>query len=70
MKRSIATMRNTTANLLLNPLYTTLLTMLQGDRHTTDRLIQTIRITYPHQSKQWWYEKAIDQVMRDRPLSR
>jgi len=58
--------REELTQLFSNPLYANLVTMLNGDRTTADRLIGRIRATYPNRSEQWWYEKAIDDLLRDR----
>ncbi|KAM3102032.1 hypothetical protein ACKFKF_05730 [Phormidesmis sp. 146-12] len=43
-----------------------LLTLLQGDRSTANRLLQQACTNYPNQSAQWRYEKVIWDLVRDR----
>jgi uncharacterized membrane protein YhaH (DUF805 family) len=47
-------------------LRTQLLELLAGDTAAADRLLSHIRSRYPGQSEQWYYEKVIQDLIRDR----
>jgi hypothetical protein len=40
--------------------------MLQGDRETAERLLQSLRYKYPDKSEGWYWEKAVSDLERDR----
>lgn len=63
---SSATAETLDSRELTDLLFETLLTMLQGDRQTADHLVCCFRDAYPERPAQWWYEQAIEVVMRDR----
>lgn len=43
-----------------------LLAMVGGDRHIVQRLITNVKRKYPHQTELWYWEKAIEDLERDR----
>jgi heme/copper-type cytochrome/quinol oxidase subunit 2 len=43
-----------------------LISMLQGDRDACQRLITVARRQYPGKSEQWYWERAIEDLIRDR----
>ncbi|MBF2003426.1 MAG: hypothetical protein IGS50_16060 [Synechococcales cyanobacterium C42_A2020_086] len=48
------------------PLRSRLLRELRGDRGAAERLLSHARLSYPGQSEQWYYEKVIYDLERDR----
>jgi hypothetical protein len=49
-----------------SPLEARLVHLVSGDRATANRLISFARQQYPNRSHQWWLEKAIYDLERDR----
>ncbi len=47
-------------------LYTKILSRLNWDRQTADRLLNQIRTKYPEKPNQWQYEKVLEDLIRDR----
>ena len=50
----------------LNNLRKTLGSMLGGDQNTINRILDSLRRSYPNQSEAWYLEKAILDLERDR----
>lgn len=46
--------------------YPKLARLMQGDKEAARRLVQHIRVANPDQSEAWCYEKAVEDLMRDR----
>jgi hypothetical protein len=44
----------------------TLMTLLNGDRKTANRLLQDARFRYPGNAEHWYWEKVIYDLKRDR----
>lgn len=49
-----------------NRLQPKLISLLNGDRKTAERLLQAARLRHPEQSEQWLFEKVIHDLQRDR----
>lgn len=47
-------------------LHQKLLKLVGGDANTVERLVQAVQTRHPHQDRQWYYEKAIFDLERDR----
>ena len=43
-----------------------LLRLTGGNRSVADRLVDRVRSQHPERSEQWWWEKAIYDIERDR----
>ena len=43
-----------------------LINMVSGDKEAAHRLVEIVRTANPGRSEQWYWEKAIDDLIRDR----
>jgi hypothetical protein len=57
-KTAVGTVRRSTRQKLM--------TLLNGDRKTVERLLENVRFRYPGQTENWYWEKVIYDLKRDR----
>lgn len=59
-------LRRSSHNLVDSQLENRLISMLDGDRAAAERLVNQVRQNYPWMPEQWYWDKAIEDLERDR----